>query len=354
MSGRLERAESAFRQLGAEAALIANGTNRRWLTGFSGSAGVVLLMDGEAELVTDGRYTMQAAAECREGVRVVTHRGPLATWLADRLSGVRGPLAVEADHLTVAELRRLKVALPHMAWLETEGVVAGLRVIKDAEELLAIRTAFQVADQAFAAVLPAVAPGISEIELALDLEARMRAAGAGLGFDTIVVSGPRSALPHGQPTSRRLEPGDLVTVDWGATWQGYTSDATRTLAVGQLDQKGRQIYQVVKAAMEAAIAVAKDGVSARAVDAAALAVIADAGLAERFVHGTGHGVGLEVHEAPSLGARSEDILAAGMVVTFEPGIYIEGYGGVRIEQTGIITEDGAELLSRLPTDLQIV
>ncbi len=354
MSGRLKRAEGAFRQLGAEAALISDGANRRWLTGFSGSSGAVLLLDGTAELVTDGRYTIQAAAECREGVQVVTHRGPLATWLAERLAGVHGPLAVEADHLTVAEMARLKKTLPGLAWLETEGVVAKLRMVKDAEELQAIRRAFQVADQAFSALLPAVAPGISEIELALDLEARMRGAGAGLGFDTIVVSGPHSALPHGQPSGRRLEPGDLVTVDWGATWQGYTSDATRTLAVGRLDPRGRQIYQVVKAAMEAAIRVAKDGVSARTVHEAALAVIAEAGWADRFVHGTGHGVGLEVHEAPSLGARSEDILAAGMVVTFEPGIYIEGYGGVRIEQTGIITEGGAELLSHLATDLQIV
>lgn len=354
MSDRLAAAQAAFSALGAEVALITDPANRRWLTGFTGSAGIVVLAGGKAELVTDGRYTLQAAAESTAGVQVITASRGGRPWLRERLAGVTGPVAMEADHLTVAEMADLEQDLGHLTWLATRGVLARLRLIKDDQERALIRHAFQIADRAFASLLDTMTEGVTEIELALTLEAEMRRAGAGCGFDTIVASGPGAALPHGHPTNRRLAQGDLVIVDWGASWQGYTSDTTRTVAIGRLDQRGRQIYHLVRAAMEAAIAVVKPGVAAKAVHEAAFAVIAEAGYGAQFVHSTGHGVGLEVHEAPALAAHSDDVLCSGMVVTVEPGIYIEGYGGVRLEQTGIITEGGMELLSHLATDLQIL
>ncbi len=354
MTDRLALARSAFLAHGAEAAVITDPANRRWLTGFTGSSGLVFLTADKAELITDGRYTIQAGAEVRPGVRVTTDNRRRPELFAERLAGQTGPVAIEADHLTVAELNGLKEGLSQVQWLPTSGVVADLRATKDEDELDAIRRAFRVADRAFLELLPEIRPGVRELDLALQLEVAIRRQeGCGLGFETIVVSGPRSALPHGVPTGRRLAPGDLVTIDWGATVDGYTSDCTRTVAVGALEDPGARIYLVVKAAMEAAISAAARGVACKDVDRAARSVIEQAGFGTEFVHGTGHGLGLEVHEAPALSARSQDRLESGMVVTFEPGIYIEGYGGVRIEQTGIITEGRVEILSALPTELQI-
>ncbi|MHB1842717.1 MAG: M24 family metallopeptidase [Sulfobacillus sp.] len=354
MTDRPAAAQGAFAALGAQVAVITDPANRRWLTGFTGSSGQVILRDGVAELITDGRYTIQAQAEVRPGVRVTTDSRRGAARLAEHLAGHSGPVAVEADHLTVAQMADLERDLSRNTWVATRGVLANLRAVKDSDELAAIRQAFAVADRAFGELLPQVQPGARELDLALSLEGAIRRhEGCGLGFGSIVVSGPRCALPHGQPSGRQLAVGDLVTIDWGATVGGYTSDCTRTLAVGQLHEPGRQIYQVVKAAMEAAIAAARPQTLGKDVHAAARAVIEAAGFGADFVHGTGHGLGLEIHEAPALGARSEDRLQVGMVVTFEPGIYIEGYGGVRIEQTGIITEGPVEILSGLPTELQI-
>ncbi len=342
---------------GVPALLVTDGVNRRYLSGFTGSSGWLLVTAGEAWLITDFRYEEQAQAEAA-GWTVVVYRAPdrLETALA-RLLGERRVTALgfDPDALTVSAHRALAEALPGVELRPAPRLVTALRAVKDEAELALIRRAMAQAEEAFARLLPEVRPGRSERELALELEFLMRRLGAdGAAFDFIVASGPRSSLPHGQPTDRRLQAGDLVTFDFGARFAGYHSDITRTVVVGRADERQREVYEVVRAAQAAALAAVREGAKAEDVDRAARDVIAAAGYGERFGHSTGHGVGLEVHEYPTLAPRRDDLLVAGMVVTVEPGVYIPGWGGVRIEDTVVVTPSGCEVLCRTPKELLCV
>ncbi|HLS88067.1 MAG TPA: Xaa-Pro peptidase family protein [Sphingobacteriaceae bacterium] len=343
---RLARLRERLGQEGLDALWVTGATNRRYLSGFTGSAGSLLITGDAALLITDGRYITQATAEA-PAFTVVRHGTKMLDTLAQQVAelGVKG-LGFEAEHQTVAFFHQAKAALDGVELVPTQGLVEGLRMVKDPEELALIRQAAQMADAAFNALLPDIRPGVSERDLALALEFDLKSRGAqDLSFPIIVVSGPRSALPHGRPTERVLQAGDLVTFDWGCVWGGYCSDVTRTVVIGEPTPRQREVYDTVLAAQLAGLAALRPGVTGREVDAAAREVIAAAGYGENFSHGLGHGLGMDVHEGPRLAAGFDQELQPGMVVTVEPGIYIPGWGGVRIEDLVVITETGYEILS---------
>lgn len=332
---------------GVDALWVSAPANVRALTGFSsGADGKVLVLAGEATLYTDARYTVQA----REESSVPQHIArPPETYehAAERVRGLR--VGFEAEHLTVAGLEDLR-AHWDAALVPTRGLVEALRRVKTAQEVAAIREAQALADRVFGEVRPLIRAGVREIDVALALELGLRRAGAEVGFDVIVASGPRGAMPHGVASERVIEDGDLVTVDFGARLRGYHSDMTRTVAVGTPSEEMRRVYNAVLEAEEAAVAAVRPGVTGGELDALARGILERHGLGEAFAHSLGHGVGLNVHEGPGLRKGSEDVLEPGMVVTIEPGAYLPGVGGVRIEDLVLVTEGGHEVLSRTPKE----
>ena len=339
--------------------VVSSLTNIRYLTGFTGSAGLLLVLGGDATLITDGRYASQseeqlAASGVTASIEIAA--GAKQPGLASAAvvgAGVRR-LGLEAAHVSWATQRRY--ASEWFAGVELEatvGLVEQLRRGKDAGELARIRRAAAIADAAFAKVRPMLAAGPTETDVALELDSAMRRLGAtGPSFETIVAGGPNGARPHHRPSVRRVRGDEPVVVDFGALVDGYASDMTRTVWVdGVASAELRRAVAVVAEAQRSGVAVVAAGVDAAEVDRACREVIAEAGWSERFVHGTGHGVGLDVHEAPSVAATSTDTLAAGHVVTVEPGVYLPGLGGVRIEDTVVVTANGCEPLTLTPKDL---
>jgi Xaa-Pro aminopeptidase len=342
---RNERAQSLLAEWDVSGLLIGSSANRRWLTGFTGSAGWVLVTPDRTLLATDFRYWEQAAVEAPvcELLRVSGSDG--MTDLVREVSGAR--LAVEADHLTVTEFQRLD-ALEGVTFDARKETLEPLRAQKDEDETIRIRAAAVIADKVMSQVPMLARRGMSEVELAWELEKRLREYGAdAVAFPVIVAGGPNAALPHHHPGSRRLEPGDALVVDLGATVAGYHSDLTRTFYLGaQPDQRFLEIYGLVRAAQEAAIGALQAGQSGRDVDAAARDLIVEAGYGDMARHGFGHGVGLEIHERPGLSPRADDdILTEGMVTTIEPGVYLPGWGGVRLEDLLLVNARGHESLS---------
>jgi Xaa-Pro aminopeptidase len=355
---RRARLRQLVHERGADALLVTSWVNVRYLTGFTGSLGGLLLTPDDAVLVTDGRYTTQARAQAPDVERVIDRDvlGTLST-RAER-DGRRG-FGVEEHVLTLAELDRLQAEHPRLEVVRTRRAVESLRVVKDPGELEALRTACQISDEALARLCAAVRPGRSELALARELDRWMADLGAeGPGFDTIVAAGPNSAIPHHRPTDRLVASGDLLKIDFGARVDGYHADCTRTFVVGRAPAGWQaDLHALVFAAQRAGREALCAGAAAREVDAAARAVIEAAGQGEAFPHGLGHGVGLEIHEDPYLGARSEHVVPAGAVVTVEPGVYLPGRGGVRIEDTlsvGSDTSGGVELLTASTKELLVL
>jgi Xaa-Pro aminopeptidase len=342
----LEAVRERVAAAGADALLVTAPASVRYLSGFTTpeDARVVVTPD-TALLVTDDRYTLQAAEESWLDLAEPTDAWPVQ---AAKLAAGRR-LAVEAEHLTMAQQRTLEEALQAPV-VATEGLLRPLRVVKREFELAWLREAARITDAAITYVTREVLrPGVREVDVALELERAMRAGGAeAVGFDIIVASGPRSAMPHGVASDRRIEAGDLVTIDLGARVDGYHADMTRAFAVGGTRARERGWYDAVLEALEAALAAIRPGLSGPDAYAVARDVLRGAGLDEAFVHSLGHGTGLEIHEAPRLSAKSTDVLQPGMVVTVEPGVYLPGEGGVRIEDLVLVTEDGHEVLSRTP------
>lgn len=337
-----------------DAVYISFRYNMRYLSGFTGDSGAIVITPTEAILFTDGRYTEQASFQAPD-FRIVETKVDKDV-VADTLSslGVKS-MAFEREHVTFASWENMTKRFKETKLVPASGWVEKLRAQKTPEEIQAIRKAAELADDAFSMVVSSIRPGVSEREVALELEFTMRKMGSeGVAFPIIVVSGARSSLPHGEPGDKTIEPGDFVTVDFGAVWNGYCSDCTRTFVVEPLDEKHREVYEVVRRAQEAGLQAVRAGVKASDVDAAGRKVIEEAGYGEYFGHGIGHGVGLQVHEFPRLGQKSEDILEPGMIVTVEPGVYIPGFGGVRIEDLVVVKDDGPEILTSYPKDLKVL
>ncbi len=347
---RLVRLRRVLRRRTIAALLVTARDDIRYLTGFTGSAGQVLVTSRSTALITDFRYKEQAARQTR-GIQIVIQKRDAAAAVretADRLRG--GRVSFDESSLTVEQVRLLR-----RKGLRMKGIgdpVAELRQCKDPVEISRIRKAIGRAEASFRELRLAVRPGMTERELALRLEFLMRERGASRSaFDIIVASGANGSMPHATVSDRRLRDGDLVTVDFGAEADGYFCDITRTFCIGRPSARQREVHGLVLRAQEQAIKAVRPGVPCASVDAAARDIITAAGHGDHFGHATGHGIGLAVHEGPSLSALSKQVLAPGMVVTVEPGVYIPRWGGVRIEDMVLVTDRGSRLLTSLPRDL---
>jgi Xaa-Pro aminopeptidase len=351
MQARGDRFEALVVERELDRLLVTDLVNVRYLTGFGGTNGACVCGPGTRIFLTDFRYTERAEAEV-EGWEVVTIADDWLGGIAARLAGTSG---FEDHQMSSRTLKKLEEKLPEGVALKAAGgAVEKLRRVKDEAELAAIASAAELADEIWHWSLERGLAGRSELDVARAAEARMRELGAEPSFPTIVAAGPNGALPHAEPGEREIGSGELVVFDMGAKLDGYCSDGTRTFATGDPGERGREVYEVVRAAQEAALGEVRAGAGAEAVDTVARDLIAAAGHGERFGHGLGHGVGLEVHEEPRVSQRSEDVLEAGEVVTIEPGVYLPGELGVRIEDLVVVTEGGHRNLSGLPKDLQLV
>lgn len=353
---RQEALTARLAERGLDALIVTDLANVRYLTGYVGSNGVALIGPGGTALVTDSRYAAAAREQAR-GVQVIVGRRDLLGDVAAALPSLRagGPVGVEAESLTLARHARLATMLEGVLLEPTSGLVEGLREVKDPDELAVMREAAGIVDRALAAVLARGIVGRSEREVAFALHGAMLAEGAEApSFDTIVAAGPRGARPHAVPGPEPIPADALVVIDLGAVVDGYCSDMTRTVATGPLPAGLAEIYEVCLRAQEAAVAAARGGMGAAELDAVARAVIVEAGYGDAFGHGLGHGVGLKIHEAPGVRPESAARLVDGMTVTIEPGIYLEGEGGVRIEDLVVLGDGGCEVLSRAPKQLQTV
>jgi len=354
-SARRRVLESVLEAAGGDAALITQRANVRYLSGFTGSSGALLIVrSGAATLLTDFRYEEQAQTEVADGARVRVVRGPWMAALPDVLGEEVERIAFESDHLTVADHERLIEVLPDVDGVPVRDLVGTLRRVKDATELEAIERAVLIAERALERVLLAIdwRGGPTEIQVASALGAELRRGGSEvLPFEVIAAAGPRSALPHASPSDRPIETGDLLLLDFGARADGYCSDITRTFVLGPPEPWQATVHAQVLEAQTLARAAVVDGASCRDVDAAARDALARHEVDRYFGHSTGHGLGLEVHEGPSLSSRSEDTLALGNVVTVEPGVYLPGRGGVRIEDDVLVGDRGPRTLTNLPREL---
>jgi Xaa-Pro aminopeptidase len=356
MQDRVKRAQRSMAAESIDALLVSSMLNIRYLSGFTGSTALVLLTGRRATLFTDSRYTIWARRQCPH-VRVVQHKkGMYEEAMASVHRGKAGRVGFESDHLTYSLYRRLVKLSRGMGakLVPSSRIVEPLRMIKDSGELRAIRRAARLTDEAFAYILKRLKPGIRERDVAMDLEWFMRKRGGEAAFPFIVASGTNGARPHHDPGARKLRTGDFVTLDFGARVDGYCADVTRTVAIGRVTKKQREIYGIVLEAQLEGMAAIRPSAPGKEAALAARKRIADAGYGEKFGHGLGHSIGLHVHDGPGFSTKSDLVLAPGMVMTVEPGIYIERWGGVRIEDDVLVTRSGYTNLTRSPKELLIV
>jgi Xaa-Pro aminopeptidase len=362
VTGRLDRLRTAFDEHEIDALVVTTLANVRYLTGFAGSAGVLTVTRDAALLTTDGRYRTQSSEQVeRSGAapQVGITIGPVAEQRKAAQSLLTGPtndvsrIGLEADQVSWSAQRIWADLLGEARLVATSNAVEALRERKDAAEIARMERAAAIADAALFDTLPLMSQGVTEEHFALELDTAMRRHGAeSTAFETIVAAGENSAMPHHHPGGRRIAAGDPVVVDFGATFEGYRSDMTRTFCVNE-DPTGElaRIFEVVQTSQAAGARAVRPGISVKEVDDVCRQIIADAGWADRFEHGTGHGVGLDIHEAPTVSQLGTAILAPGFVVTVEPGVYVPGHGGVRVEDTLVVTEDGARALTRFTKDI---
>lgn len=355
MNKRVENVRKKFQQHGIDALLITSPTNRRYISGFTGSTGYVLISEDRAAFITDFRYVEQAADQCK-GYEIIDNKRSMLTALKETVQqfGVKS-IGFEQDYVTYSEFERIKQEINGVNWVPTSNIIEQLRLIKDEEELAKIQKAIDIADEAFSHILGYIRPGVTEEEVALELEFKMRKLGAsGVSFDIIVASGERGALPHGRASNKLIRAGELVTLDFGCVYDGYVSDITRTVAVGEISDQLREIYNICLEAQLNGVNNIKAGMTGKEADALCRDIIERAGYGPAFGHSTGHGIGLDVHEGPSASVVSDIILQPGMLLTVEPGIYLSGIGGVRIEDDILITETGNQILSKSTKELLIL
>lgn len=353
MKIRINRVQKKLKEENLDALLVSTLTNVRYLSGYSGSNGLLVITQQNSFFLTDSRYWEQAKKEVKGSKIIFVGRDifedlpRLGVWKSKRMK-----LGFESENLSCVLYSRLKILLPEVLLVPTQKLVDSLTIIKDQEELKRIRKAVEITDVVFSQILNFVQPGITERDLAAEIEYMMRKYGAdGPAFDTIVASGYRSALPHGKASSKKIKEGELVTFDMGAFVNGYCADMTRTVVVGKAKPRQEKVYDVVLKAQKKAIRFARAGVRCEKLDKVARDVIQKAGFGKHFGHGLGHGIGLLVHTPPRVSSKSDEVLMPGAVITIEPGVYIPNWGGVRIEDDVLITRKGCEVLNRSPKKL---
>ncbi len=348
MTLRLEALRALIAEHELAAVVVSKPENRRYFSGFTGSSGMLLVSADQARLITDFRYIEQAALEAPAFI-VVRHGSDMYDTLANEVKAIGGgKIGFESDFATWEAHEKMNAVIGNLFPLHLDR----LRMVKDEAELAALRVAVRLADRAFDHILSFIKPGVSERDVALELEFFMRKNGAEkAAFDIIVASGPRSALPHGRAGERLIAAGDFVTMDFGAVYDGYHSDITRTVVVGKATDRQREIYSLVYAAQHAGLEAVAAGRTGREVDEAARRIIGNAGYADYFGHGLGHGVGLAIHEEPRLSPSGDEVLTANMTVTVEPGVYLPDWGGVRIEDTVVVTAGGVQILTASSKEL---
>lgn len=355
--GRLQQIQGELPRHKLDYVLVTHLPNIRYLCGFSGSAGVLVIGTTSSTFFTDGRYTTQARDEVKGSRVVVGNKAPLlsaAEWIARAGKGRRRLVGIEGESMTVAGEHRLAALLGRSVRLrQAPNVIERMRMTKDADELARIRKAVSLGGGLFETVLKTIRPGVQEAEVAAQMELAARRGGAdGMSFDTIIAGGKRSALPHGRASHQPLPATGFVVCDFGVILTGYCSDMTRTLYVGRANWEAREFYETVREAQVAGISAVRAGITVGEVDRAARNVLKKAGLGRYFSHSTGHGVGLEIHEPPRVAAGQSEVLQPGMVITIEPGAYIPGKWGVRIEDMVVVTESGCEVLT--PTTKELI
>ena len=357
--GRQRRLRESLPSNRLDGLLVTHLPNIRYLCGFTGSAGALLVSDAKSVLFTDGRYRTQARAEVQGGKVVIGKKGPLAAcaeWLRANKSRsrMRRRIGIESEHFTVAERSRLAAMVPRDSLLRpAPALIERSRTVKDAEEIEQIQSAVLLGADLFDVILKMTRPGVKESEVAAELEYAARKAGAeGMSFPTIIAGGTRSSLPHGRASEATIPSRGFVVCDFGVILAGYCSDVTRTMHVGRPTSEARRIYEAVRQAQQAAIEAVQPGVTAGEVDQAARKLLKKSNLDRYFTHSTGHGVGLEIHEPPRIATGQEEILHPGMVITIEPGVYIPGKFGVRIEDMVVVTERGCQVLT--PTSKRMI
>ena len=351
---RVERLRKLLQQHDLEALFVTNAINRRYLSGFTGSSGYLLITPQEAILFTDFRYREQAPQQAKD-FRVIEHQTDAALTIADAIKelGVTR-LGFEQHDVSFADYQSYQGKLG-ATLVPADKLIEQLRMVKDEQEVALIETACELVDRTYEHMLGFIKPGMTERDVALELEFYMRANGADSpSFSTIVVSGVRSSLPHGAPTDKVLENGDFVTLDFGAYMNGYCSDITRTVILGKPTDRHREIYDIVLEAQLTALDRIKPGMTGKEADAIARDLITSRGYGEYFGHGLGHGLGMEIHEEPRLSKTGAFVLEPGMIVTVEPGIYIPGFGGIRIEDDVVVTETGVRRLTKSSKQLEVL
>ncbi|HJV36408.1 aminopeptidase P family protein [Geomonas sp.] len=354
LNNRISVARECLEAVGADLLLVTNLSNIRYLTGFTGSEGTLILSREDGWFLTDSRYTSQAAEQVTEA-RIVEFKIKLDSVSAVFREAGAKRVAFEAGNLTVQSYQDLCDRNPEIAFIAADKELVSLRSVKDADELEILERVATIASESLLEILPLVKPGALESDVAWALEVAMRKRGAdGKSFDFIVASGPRGALPHGKASDKEIAAGELVTLDYGAIFRGYCSDETVTVAVGEPDGKQREVYETVLEAQRLAIEGARPGMPLKEIDALARDYIASRGYGEYFGHGLGHGVGIDIHEHPPVSPRSVHTIEEGVVFTVEPGIYIPGWGGVRIEDTVVMEKGGCRRLTKVPKALRVL
>ncbi len=347
-----KRAESLFEEIrnnNVDAFFVTATPNIRYLTGFTGEDAFLLAASGKIFLIVDSRFTAQAQNEVFEGVDVVEYKPPILNFLKDLLLKHRVHwLGIEKNRLS-AELFIELSEIGFLNLVPVSGLIEKMRMVKSPEEIEIIKKACEISSRSFKETLPFIKEGITEKDIAAELEYRFRKNGADkTSFDTIVAAGERGALPHGMPSERKIKSHELIVMDFGVFYNGYASDTTRTVSVGEPNKESSEVYEIVRSAQELGRNLVKEGLVCKELDGSVRKYISDKGYGKYFIHGLGHGVGLEIHELPFVNSRSGISLKPGMIITVEPGIYLPGKFGVRIEDTILVKENSGEVLTKLP------
>ncbi len=353
MKSRIVKLREILSRENLDLLMVTTLTNIRYLCGYTGSNGILLVSKQKAVFLTDFRYKEQVRKEV-EGAQIKIAQRDLLSTLAeiDLLRGNRVKAGFESKQLTFQSYDKLRSLFPSVLWVPTENLVESLLVVKDQEEIKKIEKAAEIGTKVFQELLPLFRPGVRESDISAELEYKInRNGGSGPAFETIVASGLRSAMPHARASSKRLKKGEFVTVDFGANYDGYVCDITRTVILGKATLRQKKIYDLVLKAQSKAIKAARPGMKGFELDRISRDIIKKAGYQNYFGHGLGHGIGLLVHDSPGINTKSQDILKPGMVITIEPGVYLPGWGGVRIEDDVLITRNGCRILTQLDRGL---